>query len=169
METQFPKAEFGNFLTPKDFQDNEITLTFRGWERKANADRMKDGKLVKSWKDCLDFCLKYSFPEWAKDKAGEPILNDDGQPVRNRNWMPEYPQGYSIVYHFDEGTLESGSSPLFNAFKRVQPKVGEKLVLMRTGEKTETVWHLCRASERKKNDVPELDVDEFGATTTLPF
>ena len=169
METQFPKSEFGQFLSPKDFQDTEKTLTYRGWERKANEDRMKDGKLVKSWKDCLDFCLKYSFPEMAKDKAGEPILDSEGKPMKNRNFLPEYPQGYSIVYHFDEGQLESGSSPLFNAFKRIQPKVGERIVMMRTGEKTDTVWSVCRLSDRAKNELKEINLDEDMGDTVLPF
>lgn len=172
MNTDFPQAEHGQFLTPKDFQDNEKTLTYRGWERKANADRVKDGKIVKSWKDCLDYCLKYSFPEMAKDKAGEPILDDAGNPLKNRNYLPEYPQGYSIVYHFDEGQLESGSSPLFNAFKRVQPKVGERIVMMRTGEKTETTWLVCKLADKARKsveDVPSRDVDDFGADLNTPF
>jgi len=169
LETQFPQPEAGQFLKAADFQDNEKTLTYRGWERKANVDRVKDGQVVKTWKDCLDYCLKYSYPEIARDKAGDTIPDDNGQPMKNRNYLPEYPQGYSIVYHFEEGQLESGSSPLFNAFKRVQPKVGEKLCIMRTGETTETKWFVCRAEDRQKKEVPEQDMDEFGAYTKLPF
>lgn len=167
METQFPKLT-GSFLKPADFQDNPTVLTYRGWEKKANVDRTdKEGRLVKSWKDCLDFVLKYSYPEWAKDKAGEPILDDDGKPMRNRNYDPTYPQGYSIVYHFDEGTLESGSMPLFKAFSKLQPQVGEKVSILRTGEKTDTEFFVKRAETA--SEFPEHDVDEFGASTKLPF
>jgi hypothetical protein len=165
MNTEFPKSSSSTYLSAKDFQDTTKTLTYLGWERKANIDRMKDGKVTKSWVDCLDYCLKYSYPEMATDKAGRPVCDEAGVPMRNRNWMPEYPQGYSIVYKFEEGDLESGSSPLFNAFKRLQPVSGEQITIKRTGQLLETKWFVGRPSK----EVPSLDVDEFGATTTLPF
>lgn len=158
-------------MKPSEFQDNPTHLTFLGWKRKANEDR-KDaqGNITKSWKDCLDYVLKYSYPEYAKDKAGEQLLDKKGAPLRNRNWLPEYPHGYSIVYSFEEGTLESGSYPLFLAFCRTQPKPNERLILKRTGEKTDTEWHLQRASAPvHQSEVPDLDVDEFGADTNTPF
>lgn len=168
MQEDFP-APTSNYLKALMFQDNETILTYLGWERKANEDRVKDGKVIKTWKDCLDYCLKYSYPEIARDKAGDQIMGDDGQPMKNRNWNPNYPHGYSIVYHFEEGQLESGSAPLFNAFCFVKPKKGEKLSLLRTGEKTETAWSVKRVADAHKDDVPEINVDEHGADLDTPF
>lgn len=159
METEFPKSQ-NNYLTAKDFQDNEVTLTFKGWNKKANEDRLKDGKVTKTWVDCLDYCLKYSYPEMAVDKAHRQILDDAGQPMKNRNFDPKYPQGYSIQYIFEEGTLESGSMPLFNAFSRLRPSVGERIVMMRTGELLETKWFLCRKADRDRKEVPEIQTEK---------
>jgi hypothetical protein len=169
MNHAFPESTSASYIKASDFQDREVSVIYEGWDYKANEDRIKDGKVVKSWKDCLDYILKYSYPKLATDKAGEPILGEDGKQLDNRNYKAEYPHGYSIVYHFDKGDLESGSSPLFNAFKRLQPKVGESLTIKRTGQLLETKWSVCRTADLMRQDVPERDVDEFGATTTLPF
>lgn len=154
METQFPQTT-KKYLKAGEFQDNPQTLTFKGWEKKANEDRLSpDGKLLKSWKDCLDYCLKYTYPEIAKDRAGEPFIGKDGQPMRNRFYDPAFPKGYSIMYHFEEGSLESGSYPLFASFCQLQPKAGEKITLVRTGsENKDKKWVLTR----KNTPLPEID------------
>lgn len=168
MNTSFPEST-ASYIKASDFQDREVSVIYQGWDYKPNEDRLKDGKVIKSWKDTLDYVLKGSYPEHRRDKAGEVVLDESGKPETNWNWKPEYPHGYSIVYHFDKGDLESGSSPLFNAFRRLQPKVGESLTIMRTGQLLETKWTVYRTADRVRDDVPSLDTDEFGATTTLPF
>lgn len=163
MNTSFPKSE-NKYLKAENFQDQEIPLTFKGWEKKANADREFKGK-TQSWKQSLKYQLRYSYPEFAIDEAGEKILGKDGKPFQNKNYDPKYPQGYSIVYHFDEGQLESGSLPLWNAFCLVQPEKGDKLTIGKTGKDKETKWKVRRISNghlAESRELPDIQLDDIG-------
>lgn len=165
METSFPQDYKSDkkYLTAKDFQDNERVLTFNGWEKVANEDLVVDGKTLKTWKERLIYTLRYSYPEWALDAAGEKMLNKKNEPFRNRNYDPKYPKGYFIRYIFAEGTLECGSMPLFNEFKALQPKPGEKISILRTGEGKETVWEVARVRKdglKEVHDTVQIDGEE---------
>src|SRR3990167_616671 len=150
MQTEFPKSE-NQFLKAAMFQDQEIPLTYKGWEKKANEDiPPKNGKLGISWKQRLKYVLRYSYPEFALDEAGEKILGKGNEAMKNRNYDPAFPKGYSIKYHFAEGVLESGSLPLFNAFCLVRPAAGDIVVVNRTGEGQETKW---RVTKLKKGEI----------------
>jgi len=159
MNTEFPKSE-KQFLKASLFQDQEIPLTYRGWSKKGNEDYVKDGKVVTTWKTKIKYTLRYSYPEYALDEAGDKIIKD-GQPIKNRNWDEKFPKGYSILYHFDEGQLESGSLPLFSAFCLVRPKPGDVLTINRTGEGQETKWKVLRMKSGQihatAGEVPEID------------
>jgi hypothetical protein len=160
MQTEFPKSD-KNYLNAKDFQDNEKIVTYRGWERKANEDRPAKGKMAAStWQQNLKYCLKYTYPEMAIDPmTAQQRLDSKGQPFKNSNYLPEYPHGYTIVYHFDEGLFESGSSPFYEKFKSLQPKPGETLVISKTGLKENTKWAVNRVKNAFPQDVPDLDAD----------
>ena len=159
-EQDFPKRE-NQFLKASAFQDSDIPLTFIGWGKKGNEDiDTKDGKI--EWKKRLKYQLRYSYPEFALDEAGEKQLGKDGQPRRNGNYDPKYPKGYSIVYKFEEGTLESGSLPLFNAFCMVRPKKGDVITIRREGIDKETKWFVKKsatASHAQTKEVPVIDLD----------
>lgn len=166
METSFPKQSL-SFLKAENFQDQEVTLTFVGWEKKANEDRPARGKApATTWKQTLKYTLKYSYPEFAVDEVGEKIMGRDGKPWRNRNYDPKYPQGYTVVYKFEEGELDSGSLPLFKAFCLVQPKPGDRLVIGKTGEGKNTKWKVKKVGKEQSvsavsdQEVPDID---FGA------
>ena len=172
MSTPFPQSK-SKYLKGVDFQDREITLTFKDWKRKANEDE-KDasGKLIKSWKDKIKYTLRYSFPEWAMDTVtGEKRIGRDGHPYRNRYWDAQFPYGYTIVYSFVEGELESGSLPLFDSFCRLQPKAGEKLVIKRTGVDKETKWFVTKLNGSvHPSDVPEINVNDLNPDDeNIPF
>lgn len=145
------------------FQDQEIPLTFKGWQKKANEDiAAKGGKQAISWKQRLKYQLRYSYPEFALDEAGEQIIDvKTGNPMRNKHYDPKYPHGYSISYFFEEGVLESGSLPLFNCFCLVQPQPGEVITINRTGEGQETKWKVKRVTKGEvhasQSDVPDID------------
>lgn len=158
MNTEFPKSN-STFLNAKDFQDNEKIVTYKGWERKANEDRPAKGKLPAStWQQNLKYCLKYTYPELAIDPmTGEQRFDKNGQPFKNSNYLPQYPHGYTIVYHFEEGVFESGSAPLYKAFTQLQPKPGETLVISKTGLKENTKWTVKRVKSAFPQDVPEID------------
>lgn len=162
MNTEFPKSE-SSFLNAKDFQDNPKIVTFKGWERKPNEDKPAMGKRpATSWRDTLKYCLAYTFPEWALNKeTGEQRLDKDGKPFRNSNYLPEFPHGYTLVYHFEEGVLETGSAPLFEKFKRLQPQKGEKLTMVRTGAvKEEMKWDVRRTTDSvHPQELPEIQTD----------
>lgn len=171
MLQEFPKPKT-TFLKASDFQDNEKVLTYKGWERKSNEDRPAMGKLPAStWQQNLKYCLKYTYPELAIDPlTGQQKIGSDGQPLKNSNYLREYPKGYTIVYHFEEGSFESGSYPLYRAFMNVQPRVGEHLVISKTGLKENTKWTVKRIKSLHPNDVPEINVDkELQPDTELPF
>ena len=138
MNQDFPKSD-NKFLKATDFQDQELPLTFKGWDKKANEDREIKGQ-TKTWKQNLKYQLRYSYPQFAVDEAGEQLVGKDGKPFQNKNYDPKFPQGYSILYYFEEGQLESGSLPLWNAFCLVQPKSGDKITIGRTGTDKETKW-----------------------------
>lgn len=163
MNIEFPKQS-NSYLSAKSFQDQLLTLTWKGWEKKANEDRPAKGKMPAStWKQNLKYVLRYSYPEFALDEAGEKRVNADGQPFRNSNYDPDYPQGYTVVYHFEEGVFESGSLPLFKAFCMVRPAVGDVLVIGKTGLDKETKWQVKKVTKdhshvvRTDQDVPEID------------
>lgn len=167
MNTEFPKP---SYLTTKQFQDNWMTVTFRGWRKNGNEDDPADRQNPKTWKQKLKFMLPYSYPEWAVDEAGEKKLGRDGEPFRNKYWDKDYPHGYTIVYVFDEGELETGSKPLFESFCAVQPKVGERLSILRTGEAKETKWVVKRESSRVSDDPSiEMDDSEMEPDQDVPF
>ncbi len=156
---EFPKLS-SNFLSAASFQDTGLILTFRGWEKIANEDRPARGRFpATTWKQTLKYALKYSYPEFAIDEAGEQRLDKNGQPFKNSNYDPEYPHGYTVAYLFEEGRLESGSLPLFRAFCALQPKVGEVLLIGKTGKDKETKWTVQRASKVHPDDVPEINLD----------
>jgi len=164
MNTEFPKSN-STFIKAMDFQDNEKIVTYKGWERKANEDRPARGKLpASSWQQNLKFCLKYTYPEMAIDPmTGQHRFNKNGQPFKNANYLPEYPNGYTIVYHFEEGQFESGSAPLYKAFIALQPKPGETLVISKTGLNENTKWTVRRVKSVFPQDVPEIDSDKFSS------
>lgn len=150
LNTEFPATSIKHdYLKTSDFQDTEKTLKFLGWKKKGNAD--SGGK---TWKDRLDYMLSYSYPQFALDKTGEKKLNKDGTPWQNRNWDSNYPQGYSIVYIFAEGELDSGSLPLFDAFCKARPKVGDQVTIGKTGKALETKWRVI-VNEYKQADPSE--------------
>lgn len=172
MQSEFPKSN-STYLKTSMFQDQEVPLTFLGWDKKANEDRVVDGKVVSSWKEKLKFCLRYSYPEMAKDEAGELRLDKNGKPFKNSNWDPNYPHGYTIVYHFQEGDLETGSLPLFNAFCGARPSPGELVLVFKTGIDKETKWRVRRASgdfaqQHPKDDLAEIQLEQAGGEE-VPF
>jgi hypothetical protein len=173
MQHEFPKSNSA-FLKTSMFQDQELPMTFLGWDKKANEDRVKDGKTVSTWKDSLKYCLRYSYPEMAKDEAGELRLDKNGQPFKNSNYDPKYPHGYTIVYHFAEGDLETGSLPLFNAFCAVRPSPNEVVLIYKTGTDKETKWRVRRASgdfvqNHPKDDLPEIQLEAGSDEDSTPF
>ena len=157
MKHDFPERK-NAYLKAEDFQDNETTLTYLGYDEKPNEDDPKGQKGGRTWKEKLKYQLRYSYPQMAVDEAGEQRVGKDGEPFQNRHWNPEYPHGYSIVYHFDEGDLESGSLPLFDQFCIRRPKSGEKVAILRTGKDKETKWSL-RVLGRTQSDVREIQLD----------
>lgn len=171
VQKEFPKNN-STYLKTSLFQDTEVPLTFKGWDKKANEDREVKGQ-KKSWKESLKYCLRYSYPEYAKDEAGEYRLDKNGKQFKNSNYDPNYPHGYTIVYHFDEGDLETGSLPLFQAFCSVRPKMGEVVLIFKTGIDKETKWRVKRASsdfvpqEHPKDELPEIQLEASGEE--IPF
>lgn len=158
VQSEFPEHK-SNYLKAENFQDQEVLLTFIGWDKKGNEDTPAKGtKSAVSWKQKIKYQLRYSYPEWARDEVGENILDKNGNPFRNRYWDMNYPQGYSILYHFDEGIFETGSLPLFVEFCNLRPLPGERIILKRTGKDKETQWFLRKASNTssKKIDLDEL-------------
>ena len=146
--TEFP-ASTSMFLKASSFQDQEIPLTYKGWKEKANEDlAKKDGQVI-PWKSRVKYCLRYSYPEFAIDEFGEKRTDESGNVMKNKNYDSQYPQGYSIVLMFDEGELETGSLPLWNAFCLIKPKVGELLSISRTGQSRETKWDVKRLAYPK--------------------
>lgn len=165
MNNSFPKSE-NKFIKATMFQDQEVYLTFKGWDRKGNEDvEAKGGRPAKSWKNNLKFQLRYSYPEFAIDEAGEKKLNEKGQPFKNKYWKPEYPHGYSIIYFFEEGQLESGSLPLFEEFCVCQPCPGEKVTIKRTGIDKETKWKVRRVVKDQifqgTQQLPDIQLEDY--------
>ena len=163
MKRDFPKQQSA-FLKAENFQDQLLTLTYKGWDQKTNEDRPARGKMsATTWKQTLKYQLRYSYPEFQLDEAGEKVLDDAGNPRKNKNYDPAYPHGYSITYHFEEGTLESGSYPLFNAFCLVRPAPGDRLVIGKTGKDKETVWSVKKVQAGQTQiassdkDIPDID------------
>lgn len=156
MQTSFPQP---SYLTAKQFQDNEKTLTYKGWEKVSNEDDPSNKQNPRTWKQKLKYMLPYSYPEWAVDEAGDKKVGRDGEPFRNKYWDDAYPRGYAIKYIFDEGELEAGSKPLFEAFCQIQPKPGEQVKIMRTGEDKETKWSVRRANQSTQDQVIDMDSD----------
>lgn len=171
MNNEFPKST-DKYLKAEMFQDQEIPLTYLGWEKKGNEDRTIKG-VTKSWKENVKYCLRYSYPEYAMDMTtGEKMLGSDGQPFINRNYDPAFPKGYTVVYHFEEGQLESGSLPLFKAFCMVRPKSGDQLVIGKTGKDKETKWKVKKSdknsiSSSQKEELDTIQLDDLGEAT--PF
>lgn len=146
MESEFP-ASTDTYLKAKDFQDCPTTLTYKGWDRKANEDD-KEGekKTLLKWDEKIKYCLRYSYPQWATDENGVKRKSPQtGEAFENSNYVEEFKHGYSIVYHFAEGDLESGSNPLYKAFCKLRPSIDEQITVLRTGAGLETKWSLKRA------------------------
>ena len=160
MQSSFPTPK-NRYFKAKDFQDNQVILTFKGWEKEANADIAAKGeKQGMSWKARLKFMLRYSYPKIAVDEAGEQIIDTDtGEPMINSNYDENFPKGYTIKYHFEEGVLTCGSLPLFNSFGIVQPKPGDKIGILRTGEGVETEWKVTKAKIAKDFSDAEFSGD----------
>lgn len=150
VNTDFPSPK-NAFLKASMFQDQEIPLTYKGWDKKSNEDRTIGG-VLKSWKANLKYMLRYSYPEFAIDEAGEQKLDKEGKPWRNKYYDKDFPRGYSIVFHFEEGDLESGSLPLFEAFCMVKPRPGEMLTIKRTGIDKETKWFVKKVTSKEGAD-----------------
>lgn len=167
MNTEFPKQK-NTYLKAENFQDQQLTLTYLGWEKKHNEDRPAKGSYpATSWKQNIKFCLRYSYPEFAIDTvSGEKMMGKDGKPWRNRNYDPAYPQGYTVVYKFEEGELDSGSLPLFKAFCMVQPKPGDRLVIGKTGRDKETLWKVKKIN--KDHHVSAVSDQELPEIQTEP-
>ena len=162
----FPKSD-NKYIKGSDFQDNETTLTFLSWEKKGNVDREgKNGKPGTTWKQNLKYQLRYSYPKFAVDEAGEKIIGTDDKPFINKNYDENYPNGYSIIYHFEEGQLETGSLPLFEEFAAVRPKPGDKLSIVRIGKEKETKWRIGIVGY-DRNELPEIQLEESAEET--PF
>ena len=160
MQTQFPKPN-DQYLKADAFQDQEVLLTYKGFDKKANVDDPPTRKGARSWKEKLKYCLRYSYPEWAMDEAGEKRLGTDGQPFKNANYDENYPQGYSIIYYFEEGQLESGSLPLWKAFCRANPAIGTELFISKTGKDKETKWSVKKIQKQiHTDDVPSIDFND---------
>lgn len=159
MKHDFPQRN-ESYLKAATFQDEKVPVVFKGYDQKANCDREVKGRVI-SWKESLKYCLRYSFPEWAVDEAGEKRLDKNGKPFKNRNYDPNYPHGYSIVYHFDIGDLESGSLPLWEEFCTKRPKPDEHLLIWKTGKEKETKWFVKRVGETEKfgEELPVFDVN----------
>jgi len=170
METNFPD-DFGKFIKPSDFQDAEIKLVFLGWEKKANEDDSFDRKNAKTWKQKLLYQLRFSYPEYAVDATGEKILGNDGEPFINHYWDSNYSKGYTILYHFEQGQLESGSLPLFRAFCRVKPTPGEEIIISRSGKQQETKWTIRRLKSSVVSGVSKIQIseDELEPDSDVPF
>ena len=174
METDFPQND-SKYLTASMFQDCAVPLTFKGWAKKANEDSPAQGsRPAQTWKQKLKFQLRYSYPEIAVDEAGDPMLGKNGEPFKNRHYDPQFPQGYSIIYYFEQGQLESGSLPLFNAFCMCRPKAGEVITIKRTGKDKETKWFVGKP--HPSDDLPSIQMgpqddshDEYGADNEVPF
>jgi len=165
MYSDFPK-QANAYLNAKSFQDQLLTLTYKGWDKKANEDRPARGaRQASTWKQNLKYVLRYSYPEYALDEAGEKLLDSEGLPFKNSNYDPSLPQGYTVVYHFDEGTFESGSLPLFKAFCMVRPKNGDTLVIGKTGKDKETKWSVKKVqggqihSIQTDQEMPDIEYD----------
>lgn len=157
----FPKSD-NKYIKGSDFQDNETTLTFLSWEKKGNVDREgKNGKPGTTWKQNLKYQLRYSYPKFAVDEAGEKILDSDGKPFVNKHYDENFPNGYSIIYKFEEGQLDSGSLPLFNAFCKAQPSKGDTVKILRTGVDKETKWKVTKVREKNQesSDFSTTDID----------
>jgi len=168
MRYDFPEVK-NKFFKTKDFANTKITLTYKGWDYVPNEDEPKRNL---TWKDKLDWQLTYSFPEYVLDKhTGERVLSEDDTPWKNKNYKPEYPRGYAIKYLFNEGELTSGSWPLFRGFCTLRPKVGEKIVIGKVGEKMETVWTVCHPGEEGLPMTGEQlpDYKEGKPDESLPF
>lgn len=168
MRTDFPKSN-GDFIKASLFQDNKVPVVFKGYDYVANEDRVKDGKVVQSWKEGLKYVLGYSYPEFQFDKTtGEPVIDEKtGKQKRNGNYDPKFPKGYSIKYFFDIGDFTSGSLRLWSEFKSKQPKPGEHLLIWKEGEGFDTEWHVERAGKMDKEDLPTINIDEPSEET--PF
>jgi hypothetical protein len=167
--SDFPKAD-NKYIKSSDFQDNETTLTFLSWEKKGNVDREgKNGKPGTTWKQNLKYQLRYSYPKFAVDEAGEKILGTDDKPFVNKNYDENYPNGYSIIYKFEEGQLDAGSLPLFNAFCKAQPKKGDTIKILRTGVDKETKWKVSKVGEKKNQDFSTTDIDANDLSDSTPF
>lgn len=164
-ETSFPVRKVG-FFKADDFQDKEVTVTYVGWKKKSNDDRPARGKApATTWKHTLKYVLKYSYPEFATDEAGEKIIGRDGKPWKNKNYDPAHPRGYTCVYKFEEGEFDTGSYPLFKAFCMVQPAPGDRLVISKTGKDKETKWKVKKVNKDHSvsafsdSEVPDVDFD----------
>jgi len=161
MTQQFPDLKT-EYIKTEDFQDNPTTLTYKGFEYAPNEDDGPDSKkkTKMTWKQKLKYCLKYTYPEIATDEAGDPIMGNDGKPFVNRYYQAKYPHGYSVKYNFEEGSLETGSLPLFKRFCQLQPTEGERITLLRTGVDKETKWTVTRAKAGVPSAPPADDISD---------
>lgn len=168
--TDFPKPK-SLYLKAEMFQDREIPLVFKGWKKKANEDDPPTRRNAQTWKQKMKYQLRYSYPEFAIDEVGQQRLGSDGKPFRNAYYDPNFPQGYSIVYAFDEGDFESGSKPLFEAFCMLSPKSGERILIKRTGADKETKWSVKRATigDVHPQELPEIQTNELDPDSEVPW
>ena len=151
-QDEFPKAE-NMYLKAQSFQDQNVPLTYIGWRKIPNQDLPpREGKAGISWKQRLKYQLRYSYPEFALDEAGETRTTDKGEPIKNRNFDPAHPHGYAIEYAFEEGKLQSGSLPLWNTFCIVRPKKGDRVLITRLGKDKETIWKIKKIEAEKPVD-----------------
>ena len=136
LNADFPQsANTKKYFKAEDFQDKEVTLNYLGWKKKPNEDTK-----TMSWKDRLKYVMRYSYPQFALDEAGEKKLNEDGTPWQNGNWDPLYPKCWFVVYVFEEGEFDNGIFPLWKLFRKMNPKPGDQVTIGKTGTMKDTVW-----------------------------
>lgn len=162
----FPKSS-DEYLRAKDFHDNQTVLTFLDWDRKANEDDPAEAKNKRSWKDKLKYCLPYTYPQMAMDPVtGEKRIGKDGRPFQNKYWEADFPHGWTPVYKFEEGILETGSLPLWRAFCRLNPAPYQKIEICRTGQDQKKMsWSVRRVEDAASGPKPKVIGDISGQIT----
>ena len=131
----------------EDGEFHDAPIKFVGWKKVAN-----DGE---DWKDKIKYQLQYSYPE---------KFTHEGEEKTNRNWDPDFPQGYEVHYEFDEGVLSSGSWPLFRAFRESRVVTGDIIQISRTGSGVDTTWQV-----RKVRNLPTPPAQPDLADDKIPF
>lgn len=144
--------DVNTYLKNEHFQDNPTVLCFKKWEYVENVDDPADSpkKVKLTAKQKRKYVVGKSHRKFLIDDDGQPILDSNGDKIDNQWYIEKYPEGYTIKYTFEEGTLETGSTPLWKAFCTLKPKTGDMLEIVRTGEGTNTKWSVKKYVEKPK-------------------